>query len=76
MGSLGVWAIIQFLETHCSSLLMLVGEHLEPQVNAYEGSMKMKRSISGVGTGKRKPDGIPFWDSWYVHAPVTSPICS
>lgn len=55
-----MWAIIQFLETHCGSLPMPAGEHLEPQVSAYEGSMKMERSVSGGGAGKRKPDAIPI----------------
>lgn len=52
-------AIMQFLETHGVSLPVPVGECLGPQMNVYEGSMKMERSISGVGTGRRMPDAIP-----------------
>ena len=51
MGSLSVWDIIQFWKPTCNSPLMPEGESLEPQMNAYEGSMKTK-SIVGVGTGK------------------------
>lgn len=35
MGCLGVLVVIKFLETHCGSLLMPRGKHLEPQVKEY-----------------------------------------
>ena len=59
-GPLGGWPRIPFLETYCSSPLIPIRECLELQVNAYEGSMEMKRRKRVVGTVKRKPDAFPL----------------